>query len=93
MNNSVLNKRLVEILSKYPVSRAALFGSFARGTANKNSDIDILIETSRPISLFLILNIENEIKKATKKKADIVEYSAIKPSIRKTILNEAVRIL
>ena len=93
MNKSAVHKKIVDILSRYPVSKAAIFGSFANGTEHKNSDIDILIETNGPVSLFLILDIENQIAKATKKKADIVEYSAIKPSIRKTILSESVRIL
>lgn len=86
-------KQIKVILKKYPISKASIFGSFARGEENKNSDIDILIETSKPISLFVILKIEKELGQITQRKIDIVEYSAIKQSIRQNILNEAIPIL
>ena len=88
-----LKKQIMDILNKYPVSKAAIFGSFARGEENKNSDIDILIETSRPVSMFVILKIEKELGQITNRKIDIVEYSAIKQSIKQRILNEAIPIL
>lgn len=88
-----LRKQITDILRNYPVSKAAIFGSFAKGLENKNSDIDILIESSGPISLFQILKIEKDIKNATKRKADVVEYSAIKSSIRKSVLKDAIRLL
>ena len=88
-----LKKQVAGILNKYPIAKAALFGSYARGEENKSSDIDILIETSKPISLFVILKIERELQQLTKRKIDIVEYSAIKPSIRKNVLSDAISIL
>ena len=88
-----LKKQIMDILNKYPVSKAAIFGSFARGEENKNSDIDILIETSRPVLMFVILKIEKELGQITNRKIDIVEYSAIKQSIKQRILNEAIPIL
>jgi uncharacterized protein len=38
-----LKKRLRPLFKKNGVEKAVLFGSFARGTASKRSDIDILI--------------------------------------------------
>jgi len=32
------------ILEQHPVARASFFGSYARGTYNPNSDVDILVE-------------------------------------------------
>ncbi len=88
-----LTNQIKDILKKYPISKAAIFGSFARGEENKNSDIDILIETSKPVSMFVILKMEKELGQITKRKIDIVEYSAIKQSIKQNILNEAIPIL
>ncbi|MDR0898252.1 MAG: nucleotidyltransferase domain-containing protein [Oscillospiraceae bacterium] len=34
----------VRVLRQYPVQRAALFGSAARGDMNPDSDIDMLVE-------------------------------------------------
>ncbi|MCL1999258.1 MAG: nucleotidyltransferase domain-containing protein [Turicibacter sp.] len=48
-------ERIIEtvtpILEKYPVKRAGLFGSYARGEQNEDSDIDILLEFSESIGL------------------------------------------
>ena len=48
--NDLLAK-VLPLLEKYPVSKAALFGSFARNEQNADSDLDILLEFSEPIGL------------------------------------------
>jgi uncharacterized protein len=93
MELSHLKNQIADILRNYPVSKAAIFGSFAKGEENKHSDIDILIESSEPISIFHILKLEKDIKSVTKRRADIVEYSAIKSSIRKNVLKGAIPLL
>jgi len=84
---------LLGILKKYPVTKAAVFGSFARNEATSQSDIDLLIETDKPVTLFDVLRLEKELGNALHRKIDVVEYSAIKPSIRQNILKEAIYIL
>ncbi len=86
-------EQIKDILNKYPISKAAVFGSFARGEENRSSDIDLLIETSKPISMFAILRIERELGIIMNRKIDIVEYSAIKRSIKQNILSEAIPII
>lgn len=84
---------LLKVLKKYPVRKAAVFGSFARNEANDQSDIDLLIETNQPVTLFDVLRLEKELGEVLHRKIDVVEYSAIKPGIRQNILNEAIAIL
>ena len=43
--------KVLPLLVKYPVRRAALFGSYARKDQNDDSDLDILLEFSEPIGL------------------------------------------
>ena len=45
-----LKNKIIPVLKRYDVVRAAVFGSFVRGEMKKNSDIDLLIikETSKP---------------------------------------------
>ena len=43
--------KIVPVLAHYPVSRAALFGSYARNEQNTGSDLDILLEFFEPIGL------------------------------------------
>ncbi|MBI2269734.1 MAG: nucleotidyltransferase family protein [Bacteroidetes bacterium] len=82
-----------DTLKKYPIKKAALFGSFSRGEEQINSDVDILIEPSGPVTLFDILKMESELSKKIARKIDIVEFSAIKNSIRENVLKNAIAIL
>ena len=47
----VLRRELPYFVSEYGVKKIGLFGSYAKGTPAKGSDIDILVEFDRPIGL------------------------------------------
>jgi len=47
----ILRKELSYFVSEYGVKRIGLFGSYAKETPVKSSDIDILVEFDRPIGL------------------------------------------
>ena len=91
--NESLKQTILAVLKKQPIQRAAVFGSFARGEEQANSDIDLLIEYSTRHTLFDILRLENELSQATSRKVDIVEYASIKPTIKERILSQAITIL
>lgn len=56
-----LVERINNILEKYPIQKAYLFGSRARGDNKKDSDVDILVELSKMIGLqFYKLRLELE---------------------------------
>lgn len=76
------------ILNRYSVKKAAIFGSFARGEEKKTSDIDILVDIKKDISLLDFIGIQQEIEDVLQKKVDLVEYNTIKPIIKKQILKE-----
>jgi len=48
-------------LKRYFIKRAAIFGSFAKGNMNVNSDIDLLIEPDTGFTFFNMLNLQDEI--------------------------------
>ena len=84
---------ILPVLKRYLIKRAAIFGSFAKNEASKDSDIDLLIETDKDFTLLKMIQLEDEISQLTKRKVDIVEYSAIKSSIRNEVLQSSVTIL
>jgi hypothetical protein len=47
----ILRKELSYLVSEYGVKKIGLFGSYAKGSPAKGSDIDILVEFDRPIGL------------------------------------------
>lgn len=50
----ILRENQADLAALYGVSKIGLFGSYARATARKASDVDLLIEFDRPIGLKFI---------------------------------------
>jgi len=84
----VLKKKIIPILRRYGVKKAAIFGSFARGESKKRSDIDILVKIGKNISLLDFIGLKLEIEKILRKKVDLVEYETLKPFIKERALKE-----
>ena len=97
MNNNVLEikKKITSILKRHDVKKAAVFGSYVRGEENKRSDIDILIEFKKNSdkSLLDLVALKLDLEEVLKRKVDVVEYSTIKPVLRKNILKEQALVL
>ena len=94
--NSVIEdikQKILPILKRYGIKKAGLFGSCARGELREDSDIDILVEIEKDISLLDFVGIKLEIEESLEKKVDLVEYSTIKPLLKERILSEQVSIL
>ncbi|MBI5914434.1 MAG: nucleotidyltransferase family protein [Bacteroidetes bacterium] len=87
-----IRRNIELVLRKYAINRASLFGSFADGTARKGSDVDLLVELSKPIGLLEFIHIKHELEDLLGRKVDLVEFKAIKPSLKKLILHTAIPI-
>lgn len=60
--------------AQFPVKRVELFGSYANGTADENSDIDFLVEfTENPTSLLQICGFREALSELLKLDVDIVK--------------------
>jgi predicted nucleotidyltransferase len=88
-----LKRRVVAVLKRHDVKRAAVFGSFARGETKKNSDIDILVEFEGKKSLFDLVELEVDLEKALGRKVDVLTYNSLHPLLKDVILNEQKVIL
>lgn len=66
------------ILSSYGVNRAYLFGSYARGEATEESDIDIRIDGGQIRGMFGLGALYHELTEALKKPVDLVTTEALK---------------
>lgn len=78
------------VLHKYGIHSASLVGSAARGQNNSKSDIDIVIDVTMPISLLTFARIKLELEELLETKVDLIERSAIKPRIRKYLLEDEI---
>lgn len=90
--NEVKNK-VLPILKEAGATRSALFGSIVRGEARKDSDIDMLVELPKGMSLFDFVDLQLKLEQALNRKVDLGEFSTIKPRLREHILQSAIQIL
>ncbi len=79
-----------ELKEKFGVKRIGIFGSYARGEQTKKSDLDVLVELSRPIGLFGLMDLQDYIRRRVGMKVDLVPREGLKPIIKKEILREVV---
>ena len=67
-----IKQRIIPVLDKHNIKEVYLFGSYSRGEANNNSDVDIYCEKGDIKSLFDQSHLIEELEKALNKKVDIV---------------------
>jgi len=93
MNNlESIKKKIRPILKKYGIKKAGIFGSSARGESVVN-DLDLLVKIEKKISLLEFIGIQQELEDKLGMKVDLVEYDAIKPSLKDDILREEEPVL
>lgn len=96
MNNALLEEikqKALPILKKAHVKKAALFGSYVRGTNTKRSDIDILVELPEDATLFELGGLKVTLEEELNQKVDVITYKSISPIIKDSILSNQYPIL
>jgi predicted nucleotidyltransferase len=87
----VLRAHERELRAECAVASLALFGSVARGSAGRSSDVDLLVEFARPVGLFHILRTAERVAVLLGGvEVDLVERAALLPALREPVLAEAV---
>ncbi len=81
------------ILNKYGITEIYLFGSYARGEANKSSDIDIYCNKGNVKTFIDQGLLEDELEKALNKKVDIVfDSSYIDDYFKMQIMEDMIKL-
>ncbi len=88
MTNQYLNDKTNSILSSYGVKKATVFGSYARGSENNESDIDIIVELGKKMSLLDFVGLKLDLEDKLKRKVDLVQFKTLKPSIKDFVLKD-----
>ena len=78
-------KQLKDLLRKHGVVKASVFGSFARGDAKQDSDLDLLVTYRPGTSLFDTIDLQNELERALGRKVDLVSEKYLSKRLAKRI--------
>jgi len=93
MEPEEIRNKVVLLLKRYDVKRAAFFGSFVRGEHRGDSDIDILVEFEGEKSLLDLARLKIELEKVLGRRVDVLTYASLHPLLRDRILQEQKVIL
>ncbi len=87
-----LNQNLTQIKQQYHITELGIFGSYIRGEATENSDLDILVEfePQARFGLFTFCELENYLSELLAIKVDLVMKDSLKPNIGNNILQEVL---
>ena len=87
---AVLREELPNLRKEHKVRDLALFGSYVKGEQSVESDIDMLVEFSEPVSLFDLIGLELHLTDLLGVKVDLGTFDSIKPMLKDEIMNSAV---
>ena len=74
-----IKRRLHPIFDTAPVYRAILFGSYAKGSATEQSDLDIVLESKGELRGLHFYGVLEDVVTALDKSIDMFEMSEIRP--------------
>jgi len=78
-----------ELQQKYSVNTIGLFGSIVRKDFNEKSDVDIIVDFTRPIGIEFI-DLANYIESKLSKKIDLVSRNGVKEKYIHQIESEII---
>lgn len=78
-----------ELQRKYFVNSIGLFGSVVRNDFTEKSDIDIIVDFTRPVGIEFI-DLADFIERKLSKKVDLVSRNGVKPGYFQQIQSEII---
>ena len=85
-----IRRAVSEAAALVDIDRAYLFGSYARGEADANSDVDICIEAGPTLSLFGVGAFSSVLEKSLNRPVDVVSERSLFPRARQGMLDDRV---
>ncbi len=87
---SINNQQIVSILRSHGVVETLVFGSFARGDTNPDSDLDLLVTYKPGTTLFDAIALQDELERVLGRKVDLVSRKHLSKRLAKRI-NQDIR--
>lgn len=85
-------RALAPELRRYKARNLKLFGSFARGEAKADSDVDLLVDFEAGISLFDLMRLGDFLEERLNRRVDLVPAESLRKELRSDVFAEALAI-
>ena len=72
MNLDEIKLAVQKAAEEFPIKRVILFGSQANGTATEKSDIDLIVEFSKPVTLITLAKVTQFLENLLHKNVDVI---------------------
>jgi hypothetical protein len=83
-------EEILNIAAKHGAYNVRIFGSVARGEADKESDVDILVELGPDRSLLDLGGFLTDLEDLLGRRVDVVTEKGLRTRLRERVLQEAV---
>ena len=67
-----IKNAVLQTVNKYSISKVTLFGSRANGTARPESDVDLIVEFSVPVTLITLSQLSQDLEEMLHTGVDVV---------------------
>ena len=81
-------EQLISICQRHDAIFLGVFGSFARGEATPDSDLDLVVRFANRKSLLGLVRLERALSEAVGRKVDLLTEASISPYLRDRIKAE-----
>ncbi len=81
-----------KIHEQYGVSNLEMFGSYVRGEQREDSDVDVLVEFDREVSLLDVSGLQVYLSEQLDAKVDVVLRRSVRKELQNTIFSEAIHV-
>lgn len=88
--DQMVRAEILRVATEYGARNVRVFGSVARGQANANSDLDLLVNLDAGRSLLDLIALKQELEDLLGREVDVVTEAALSPYLREQVLREAV---
>ncbi len=87
---ALIRREQATLVERYGVRVTALFGSWSREEQRQDSDLDLLADIVRPISLFELVGAQLHLEDVLGMKVDLIPQRSVRKELKEAIFRDAI---